>query len=245
MQRHNRTAIIIIQYDSTVQQVWAGPPKKYLPKTNLISPIQRYGSVKLILSKSGEWRLTQNAQLQNLKNLFNRDYTAVRYRYTHFSCIAQHYILDSFLTKVIPEMVVSHEQAGGMEGRLGVHFKMSEEGQRVKQAYLWAIQGSKLAKMLVKRHRKSLANIMELYRHTQSSSCSPGLHVGPGPLVRIAKWLGKSSQQKQTTQDLPSLAVKLDSVLMYLCICVNRMNFLSWAIRLVLADPVTYILLPS
>jgi len=39
---------------------------------------------------------------------------------------------------------------------------------------------------------------MELYSHKQSSAFSPELHQGPTPLVRIANWLGKNSQQKQT-----------------------------------------------
>ena len=60
---------------------------------------------------------------------------------------------------------------------------------------------------------------MKLYSPTQSSNFPPELHDGPRPLVRIANGLGKSSQQKQTTQDYFILAVKLDSVLMCLCLC--------------------------
>jgi len=52
--------------------------------------------------------------------------------------------------------------------------------------------------------------------------------------------MGKSSQQKQTTQDFFILAVKLDSVLICLCVCDKKFNFLSWAIKLVFAEPVTY-----
>jgi len=57
--------------------------------------------------------------------------------------------------------------------------------------------------------------------------------------IRIANGLGRSSQQKQTTQDYFILAVKLDSVLMCLCVCGKKLNFISWAIKLVFTDPVT------
>ena len=66
---------------------------------------------------------------------------------------------------------------------------------------------------------------------------SHSILYGPKPLVRMANGLGRSSQQKQkqTTQDFFILAVKLDSVLMCLCVCDEKIfNFLSWAIRPVL-----------
>jgi len=69
---------------------------------------------------------------------------------------------------------------------------------------------------------------------------SPELHRGPRPLIRITNGLENSSQQKQTTQGYFMLAVKLDSVLMYLCVCGKKLNFLSWVIRPVFADPVPY-----
>ena len=37
------------------------------------------------------------------------------------------------------------------------------------------------------------------------------------------------------------MAVKLDSAFIKLCVCVKKSNFLSWAIRTVFVDPVTYI----
>ena len=93
---------------------------------------------------------------------------------------------------------------------------------------------------MAKRQQGSLFSTTKLYRDTQSSTFPPELHDGPRPLVRITNGLG-SSQQKQTTQDFFILAVKLDSVLMCLCVCDQKLNFLSWAIRPVFADPVTYI----
>ena len=39
--------------------------------------------------------------------------------------------------------------------------------------------------------------------------------------------------------------MKLDSVLMCLCVCDKKLNFLSWTIRLVFADPVTYYVVQS
>jgi len=54
---------------------------------------------------------------------------------------------------------------------------------------------------MAKRQQRSLFSTTKLYNHTQ---------------VQIANALGKSSQQKQTTQGYLILAVKLDSVLMFL-----------------------------
>ena len=39
------------------------------------------------------------------------------------------------------------------------------------------------------------------------------------------------------------MAVKLDSAFIKLCVCVKKSNFLSWAIRTVFVDPVTYTLI--
>ena len=50
----------------------------------------------------------------------------------------------------------------------------------------------------------------------------------------------KSSQQKQTASLWSNVAVKLDSAFTKLCVCVKKSNFLSWAIRTVFVDPVTY-----
>jgi len=91
--------------------------------------------------------------------------------------------------------------------------------------------------MMAKRQQKSLFSTTKLYSDTQSSTFPPELHDGPRLLVQITNGLERSSQQKQTTQDFFMLAVKLDSVLM--CLCDKKLNFLSWAIRPVFADPVT------
>ena len=40
------------------------------------------------------------------------------------------------------------------------------------------------------------------------------------------------------------MAVKLDSTFIKLCVCVKKSNFLSWAIRTVFVDPVTYSVSP-
>ena len=44
----------------------------------------------------------------------------------------------------------------------------------------------------------------------------------------------------QDNADQLSQAMKSNSTLMQLCICVKKLNFLSWAIRSVLSDQVTY-----
>jgi len=94
--------------------------------------------------------------------------------------------------------------------------------------------------MMTKRQQRSLFSTTKLYSDIQSSTFPPKLHDEPRPLVRIANGLGRSSQPKQTTQDFFSLAVKLGSVLMCLCVCDKKLNFLSWAIRPVFAEPVKY-----
>ena len=79
----------------------------------------------------------------------------------------------------------------------------------MKLTKLWAAQGSKLAKMIVKRLQKSPSNTTELYSHTtlylsklrqgtkitssttelyshaQPSTCSPELHQGPTSLIWV------------------------------------------------------------
>ena len=94
---------------------------------------------------------------------------------------------------------------------------------------------------MAKRQQRSLFSNTKLYSDTQSSTFPPELHDGPRLLVQIANGLRRSSQQKQTTQDFFILAVKFDSVLMCLCVCYKKLNFLSWAIRPVFADPITYV----
>ena len=69
---------------------------------------------------------------------------------------------------------------------------------------LWAIQGSKLAKMKGNLQHKSLSNTTELYNHTQPSPGWPGLHQDPRPLVQLFIVLEKSSKQKQTLVDCDS-----------------------------------------
>jgi len=108
--------------------------------------------------------------------------------------------------------------------------------------------------------KRSLFSTTKLYSHTQSSTFPLELHEGRGLVedsserkvlrahwrsVRSVRtdrqWARKNSQQKQTTQDYFILALKLDKALMCLCVCRKKFNFLSWVIRPVFADPVTYI----
>ena len=77
---------------------------------------------------------------------------------------------------------------------------------------------------MAKRQQRSLFSTTKLYSDTQSSTFLPELHDEPRPFIRIANGLGKSSQQKQTTQDYFILAVKLDSVLMCLCVCDKKIE---------------------
>jgi len=105
---------------------------------------------------------------------------------------------------------------------------------------MWATLGSQPAKMMAKRQQRPLFSTTKLYSDTQSSTFPPELHDASRPLVWITNGLERSSQQKQITQDFFILAVKLDSVLMYLCVCDKKLNFMSWVIRPVFADPVTY-----
>jgi len=55
----------------------------------------------------------------------------------------------------------------------------------------------------------------------------PSLHQGPKPLLRLATKLGRSSQQKRTTQ---ILIVNFNGALMKLCVCdkkIKSAGFLS------------------
>ena len=76
-----------------------------------------------------------------------------------------------------------------------------------------------------------------LYSAPQSFTVTPS--PLPSPSIKDPNHLRKSSQQKQKTQDYFILAVKLDSALMCFCVCGKKLSFLSWAIRLAFADPVT------
>ena len=104
-----------------------------------------------------------------------------------------------------------------------------------------AFQGSELAKMKGNLQHRSLYNTTELYSHTQPSPGWPGLHQEPRPLTRLATVLEKRSQQKQTTLLWSTVTMKFDSAFIKLYVCVNKLNFLSWAIRPVFVDPVTYV----
>ena len=44
----------------------------------------------------------------------------------------------------------------------------------------------------------------------------------------------------QTTLLWSTVAVKLDSAFIKFCVCEKKSNFMSWAIRTVFIDPVTY-----
>ena len=54
----------------------------------------------------------------------------------------------------------------------------------------------------------------------------------------VVEWM-KNYQEVTNWSKWLILAVKLDSVLMCLCVCDKKLNFLSWAIRPVFAEPVT------
>ena len=83
--------------------------------------------------------------------------------------------------------------------------------------------------------------IVQHYGAVQPSPGLSGLHQDSRPLVQLATVLEKSSQQKQTTLLRPTVTVKFDSTFIKLCVCVKKSNFLSWAIRTVFADSVTYL----
>ena len=85
-------------------------------------------------------------------------------------------------------------------------------------------------------HHRSLSSTTALYNHAQPSPGWPGFHQGPRWLTTV---LLISSQQKQTTLLWSTVAVKLDSAFIKLCVCEKKSNFLSWAIRAVFVDPVT------
>ena len=75
---------------------------------------------------------------------------------------------------------------------------------------LWSVKSCQWVNNLVERWHITrwvkASELTELYSHTQSSTFSPELHQGPNPAIQIANGLGKSSQQKQTTQDYFILA---------------------------------------
>jgi len=87
---------------------------------------------------------------------------------------------------------------------------------------------------------KSYSNTTELYSYTQPSPGWPGLCQGHRLLVRLATVLEKSSEKKHIPLLWLSVAVIFDSAFIKLWVCVIKSNFLSWAIRPVFADPVTY-----
>ena len=76
--------------------------------------------------------------------------------------------------------------------------------------------------MLVGKQQRPSFNTIVLCSHTEPSNFSPELHQAPIPVVRIANGVGKSSQQKQTTEAYFILALKLGSVLMCLCVCDKK-----------------------
>ena len=63
----------------------------------------------------------------------------------------------------------------------------------------------------------------------------PGFHQEPRLLVQLATALKKQPAKA----DRSTVAVKLDSAFIKLCVCEKKSNFLSWVIRMVFVDPVT------
>jgi len=84
--------------------------------------------------------------------------------------------------------------------------------------------------MIVKRQQKPSFNTMELYSPCQSSI------KDPDHLYRLSEGWGKAAGRSRPPKTILFLAVKLDSVLMYLCVGGKKMSFLSWAIRPVFVD---------
>jgi len=67
-------------------------------------------------------------------------------------------------------------------------------------------------------------------------------HLDTGPLIKTATVLQKSSQQKKITEVLLVLNMELDSLFAYYCVHGEKLNLLSWAIRLIFTEPVTFAL---
>ena len=86
------------------------------------------------------------------------------------------------------------------------------------------------------QHKSSL-NTKKLYSHTYPSPGRPRLCEGPRPLIRLSTKLRKISQNTQTWV---ILTVKFYSVFMKLWVGDEKLNLLSWAIRLVFVDSVTF-----
>ena len=72
---------------------------------------------------------------------------------------------------------------------------------------------------MTKKQQRSIFSTTKLYSDIQSSTFSPELHDEPRPLVWIANGLGRSSEQKLTTQAYFILAIKLDRV-SYVTLCL-------------------------
>jgi len=81
---------------------------------------------------------------------------------------------------------------------------------------------------------------MQYHGAVQPSSGLPGLCQGHRLLVWLTTVLEKSSYKKQISLLWLSLAVIFDSAFIKLCVGVIKSNFLSWAIRPVFVDPITY-----
>jgi len=104
---------------------------------------------------------------------------------------------------------------------------------------LWASQAFELAKMKVNLQQTPLLNTTELCSHSQPSQDWPRLYLDTRLLIQIATELHKSSQQKQTTKVNLVLNVKFISLFMYHSVHDEKLNLLTWAIRLVFSDWVT------
>ena len=77
-----------------------------------------------------------------------------------------------------------------------------------------------------------------LCNHSQQPSDQPSFHLDPRLLVRVTTKLQKSSQQEQIT--VVQLVLNVKFVFMHHSVHSEKCNLLSWAIRPVFTDPVTY-----
>jgi len=116
-----------------------------------------------------------------------------------------------------------------------------KKGEEMHQAKLWASQAFELAKIKGNLQQPPLLNTTELCSHSQPSQDWQRLHLDTRPFVQIATELHKSSQQKQTTHVNLVLNVKFISLFIYYSVHDEKLNLLTWAIRLVFSDWVTYI----
>ena len=103
-----------------------------------------------------------------------------------------------------------------------------------------ANDGLKHSEIMANQHHRSLSSSTRLNRHTQLTIGHQWCHEEHRVLVQIARGPRQNSQQKQISNHRLSLTLKSNSTLTQLCICVKKLDFLSWAISPLLSDQVTY-----